>query len=380
MHHNSKTQSNNLTLSDRLLGLADRALRPRNQPDLPPDVDVRNIVVIKPCCLGDMLMATPVIRSLSQRFPEADLTVATSEWSQPAIQTNPRIDHLIIYPQSNPLTTAVQVAWYMRPFKFDLGVSLDRSPVVPLALRLAGVPIRVGIASGSRGLGLTHRVVPERDQHETDLYLATLHALGIDESARNPEYHVPDDALVRVREFIPGGGDRNIVVLHPGGAVNPGVAMLEKRWPATNFGELAQLLFREANAIVVVVGTESDRGAAETLKEFAHVPVIDLCGRLSLPELAALISKASLFIGNDSGTTHLASAVGTPVVAIFGPTNPNRYRPLGRRTRICAPKESWSLEDPGDLRVTDRALLPDIANVPLPAVLNACLELLKGQQ
>jgi heptosyltransferase II len=336
--------------------------------------------VIKPCCLGDMLMATPVIRSISQQFPGADITVVTSRWSQPAIQTNPRISHLIIYPQSNPLAAAVQVAWYMRPFKFDLGISLDRSPAVPLALRLAGVPIRAGIASGSRGLGLTHRAYPKPDQHETDLYLETVRAFGIDGATQHPEYHVPDEALVGVHDLIPDGRNRNLVVIHPGGAVNPGVAMLEKRWPATNFGELAQLLSQEANAIVAVVGTESDRGAVDTLKEFARVPVVDLCGQLSLPELAALTKRASLFIGNDSGTTHLASAVGAPVVAIFGPTNPNRYRPLGRRTRICAPNESWSLQDLGDLRMIDRATLPDIASVPLPSVLNACLELLEDHQ
>jgi heptosyltransferase II len=376
MLNNFRTENERPTASDRLIGLLDRFLRPRNQPHIPQPGDIQRIVVIKPCCLGDMLMATPVLRALTREYPDSTVTIVTSEWTQPAIETSPRIEHLIRYPDGHPVLAAFQVARVMRTFRFDLGVSLDRSPATSLALRIAGIPIRLGIDSHSRGLGLTHRVTPGERQHETDLYLSTLRALGISDQTREPEYAVPDQVISRVSELIPVNRDRKLVVIHPGGAVNPGVAMLEKRWPATNFGELARILAQEANTTIAIVGAESDRNAVETVREFARVPVIDLCGQLSLPELAALCKQASLYIGNDSGTTHLASAVSTPVVAIFGPTNPHRYAPLGRRTRICAPAESWELSDSTDLRLVDRSKLPDIATVPLPNVLNACLELL----
>jgi heptosyltransferase II len=358
--------------------MLDRAIRPRHDVPLPLERDVQNLVVIKPCCLGDMLMATPAIRALAQRFSDAAVTVVTDAWTRPAIETSPRIDHLILYPAANPLWSAIQVAYRMRPFKFDVGVSLDRSPATALALWLAGIPVRAGIDSSSRGVGLTHRVTPEKDQHETHLYLAAIRELGIDQASEYPEYYVPDEAIRRVESMLPGSQDRRVVVIHPGGAVNPGVAMLEKRWPATNFGELAALLSQEAGATIVVAGQESDRNAVETLKQFARSPVIDLCGQLSLDEFAAICQRASLYVGNDSGVTHLASAVGTPVVAIFGPTSPNRYRPLGRRVRVCAPEESWSTPEDDDLRSVPRSSLPDIASVPLPTVLNACMELLDG--
>lgn len=376
-----QSNSNRTTNRRDFTGLAarwlDRALR--QNPHVPiEEADIQRIVVIKPCCLGDMLMATPALRALTQTYPDAVLSVVTDAWTRPAIETSPRVDHIIPFPESGGFRTAVQLGWNLRQYHFDMGISLDRSPVPALALRIAGIPIRSGIDSNGRGIGLTHRVVPETDQHETQLYLSTMEALGIENLTEYPEYHVPDDAVRQARALVPTNSERPLVVVHPGGAVNPGVAMLEKRWPATSFGELASLLLQEAGATVVLVGAESDRNAVETTKQFAHGPVIDLCGQLSLGELAGLVRESDLYVGNDSGTTHLASAVGTPVVAIFGPTSPNRYRPLGRRTRVCAPDESWRLSEELDLRTANRSTLPDITSVPLPAVLNACLDLLRG--
>ncbi|MEX2425553.1 MAG: glycosyltransferase family 9 protein, partial [Thermomicrobiaceae bacterium] len=351
MLSNSKPQNSQRDLTGRIAGFADWLLRPGNPPAFTDAAQVRNIVIIKPCCLGDMLMATPAIRAIDQQFPNAEITIVTDDWTRPAIETSPRIDRLILYPDSSPMRAAVEMAVQMRRFKFDVGVSLDRSPATALALRLAGIPIRAGVDSASRGIGLTHRTIPEPDQHETDLYLSVVNQLGISDSGKHPEFQVPDAAIQRAHELLPGGSNHRLVVIHPGGAVNPGVAMLEKRWPATSYGELAGILSADAGATIVLTGQETDRNAVETAKQFTRSPVIDLCGQLSLNELAAVAQQSALFVGNDSGVSHLASAVGTPVVALFGPTNPRRYAPLGRRTRICAPEASWSIPEYGDLRV-----------------------------
>jgi heptosyltransferase II len=378
MQSNSATRSNRDALVRRATSLADRMTRPVGEPVQPHPASIERIVVIKPCCLGDMLMATPAIRALSQHFPDAEITIITNNWTRPAIDTNPRISRLILYPDTGAFRTAIQMGYRLREFKFDLGVSLDRSPITALILRLAGVPVRVGIDSDSRGIGLSHRVSPEPNQHETDLYLSAIRTLGISDTSPEPEFVIPDEAIQSVDRLMPRRTGSPLVVIHPGGAVNPGVTMLEKRWPATNFGELAALLIREIGASIVLVGTETDRNAVATVRDFARAPVLDLCGELTIAQLAALCRQASLFVGNDSGVSHLASAVGTPVVAIFGPTNPDRYRPLGRRTLVCAPPSSRTVPDLADLRYLQGAELPDIATVPLPQVLNACLELLGG--
>ena len=378
MPTSSTTPDTGPDLTGRLARVADRGLRWHGRTEQPDPDSIQRIVVLKPCCLGDMLMATPAVRALNQHAPNAGIAIVTDQWTRPAVETNPRIDRIISHPSPGGIRGAVQLAWQLRPFSFDVGISLDRSPMTALSLALARIPVRAGIDSHGRGIGLTHRVSPETETHETDLYLAVLKTLGIDSRSSVPEYHIPDETIASVNQMLPDRDEKRLVVIHPGGAVNPGVAMLEKRWPATNFGELAALLIREANAKVVLIGSESDQGAVETVRDFARAPVIDLCGQLSLPEVAALCQRASLFVGNDSGVTHLASAVGTPVVAIFGPTNPGRYRPLGRKVVVCAQEESWNAPDPGDLRSARRNALPDIAEVPLPKVLNGCLELLGG--
>jgi heptosyltransferase II len=378
MLHNSNPIPEPRDYTGTVSRILDFALRPRSHANDVQEVSVQRVLIIKPCCLGDMLMATPVVRAVSQQLPEASISVATTEWTKPAIETNPRVDQVIRYPPEGTLRSAIRLGWALRSHRYDLGVSLDRSPGCALAMAVAGIPNRLGIDSNGRGIGLSHRVSPQSDQHETELYLSVIESFGFEPSKTHPEYQVPDDAIVSINQLIPDNRERKLVILHPGGAMNPGVAMLEKRWPATNFGELAALLENECNSTVVLVGSETDRDAISTTKDFARAPVIDLCGQLSLPQLAALASRADLYIGNDSGTTHLASAVGTPVVAIFGPTNPQKYRPLGRRTRICATDDSWNISGAIDLRSADRGRLPDIATVPLPTVFNACIELLEG--
>lgn len=325
-------------------------------------------------------MATPALRALNQHYPNARITVVTDRWTRPAIETNPRVEQIVDWPDRSGPGAGVRLGYGLRAHRFDIGVALDRSPVAALALRAAGIPVRAGIDSASRGIGLTHRVHPVPDQHETALYLSVIGGLGVEDPVEAPEYHVPDQTLADASEMVPSEGAGPVVVVHPGGAVNPGTQMLEKRWPATSFGELAALLVREAGATIVLVGSGTDRSAVDTVRDFARVPVIDLCGQLSLPQLAAVAKRASLYVGNDSGTSHLASAVGTPVVTIFGPTSPKRYRPLGHRSVVCAPDASWSIAGDIDLRYSGRENLPNIASVPVPQVLNACLELLGGSR
>ncbi|MFO7273077.1 MAG: glycosyltransferase family 9 protein, partial [Sphaerobacter thermophilus] len=130
----------------------------------------------------------------------------------------------------------------------------------------------------------------------------------------------------------------------------------------------------EAGVRVILAGASSDRAAVAAVVRRTQAPVVNLCGRLTLDELAAVAERAALYVGNDSGTSHLAAAVGTPTVTIFGPTNPGRYRPLGPHARVCAPPESWK----GaviDLR-HERGDGPSVESVTVDMVAAACLEVL----
>jgi heptosyltransferase-2/heptosyltransferase-3 len=215
--------------------------------------------------------------------------------------------------------------------------------------------------------------VPRPGQHETELYLSVLATIGVAPAGLEPEYRVSTDALDRTRTLL-SDTHMPLVVIHPGGAVNPGTSMPEKRWPAISYGELATALVNDLDASVVLVGSDTDREATQIAKDFADAPVLDLSGQLSIGDLAAVAQQADLYVGNDSGMSHLACAVGTPTVTIFGPTSPRRYRPLGANAFICAPdasrRQSADGRDLRRLQPVDPSL--DISLVSLDEVFEAC--------
>nr|PZN64213.1 MAG: lipopolysaccharide heptosyltransferase II [Sphaerobacter thermophilus] len=353
--------------------LAGRLARPRHIPEPPEPGTAPRILVVKPCCLGDVLMATPALRALATHYPGAEIDVVTTDWSAPALAGNPHVARIIPYPNRLPMVGLHFLARTLRRTGYDLGIGLDPSPLVNVLLWRSGIPVRAGIDSAGRGIGLTHPVTPDPALHETEAYLAVLAAIGVPPAGTEPEYHPSAEARRSAAVIIPDDAPPTVVI-HPGGAVNPGTAMPAKRWPPERFAALADRLSTEAGVRVILAGASSDRAAVAAVVRRAQAPVVNLCGRLTLDELAAVAERAALYVGNDSGTSHLAAAVGTPTVTIFGPTNPGRYRPLGPHARVCAPPESWK----GaviDLR-HERGDGPSVESVTVDMVAAACLEVL----
>ncbi|HET9014833.1 MAG TPA: glycosyltransferase family 9 protein [Thermomicrobiaceae bacterium] len=294
-------------------------------------------------------MATPALRGLDARFSGAEIDVLTGAWSAPALRGNPHVSQVLPYPAKVTPRSVLALARDLRGRHYDLGVGLDRSPLVNALLWLSGIPFRVGIDNQGRGVGLTRRVVPQPGRHETELFLDVVLLSGAPSTGPVPEYAVDAALGVSVEPLLPDG-DGPLVVIHPGGAVNPGATMPSKRWPAESFATLASRMVRELGARLVLVGAASDRDAVARVESAMTETVTTLSDRLDLPHLAVAIARADVYVGNDSGVSHLAAAVGTPTVTIFGPTSPRRYRPLGPSARVCAPPATWALAEDVDLR------------------------------
>jgi heptosyltransferase-2/heptosyltransferase-3 len=208
-----------------------------------------------------------------------------------------------------------------------------------------------------------------------------LEQLGITPQGVHPEYTVSPEARKTVRRWLASqladDGVHPLVIVHPGGGVNPGTRMPAKRWPAERYATLIDRLI-DAGVTVVLTGSGSDREAVEAVERLARHRVHDLCGRLSIPELAALCAEAQLFVSNDTGPSHLAAAVGTPTVTVFGPTSPLQYCPLGPLSLVCAPVESWHAPTGIDLRRYRRlGRMPGIDQVSLEDVYRACMLVLE---
>lgn len=315
-------------------------------------VDVRSIVLIKPCCIGDVIQAGPVVASLRAAFPAAAIDLATSPWSRVAAETNPELRAIVELPPA-PLAALRRVRRSLRAGRYDLCVVLDRSPVYGVAALLARVPERCGYDSLGRGFALNRRVVVPRRIHELDLALSVVEALGLPVPCRLPTYHVREEDRLMARAIlqrcgVPDGG--RLAVIAPGGGANPGAVMMEKRWRPEGYARVAERCLA-AGMAVALVGSQSDSASSSRVRELTRGAVHDLVGRTAFRELAAVLERASLYVGNDSGTAHLAAAVGCPTVAVFGPTDPARYGPRGSRVAVvAAPPEPG---DPGRGMVRD---------------------------
>ncbi len=291
----------------------------------------RRIVLILPCCIGDVVLATATLQALRRAYPQAQIAWAVGSWSKPAIEHHPLLDSVIDSgDQALPVKSISGMLNFVRQLragKFDLAVSLVRSPLMSLAVLLSGIPRRAGLDSAGRGFGynIKARIDPNVPRHEADIYLDVARALGLDSTHCRANIPVTEADREAVRGKLHANGiEGAYLVINPAGGRNPGMVMDVKRWPAANFAELANRF----GLPVILIGGHGDEALVEAVKERLTMPATAFVGTLSFGEIAALAQGARLYIGNDTGLTHFAAAAGAKTVMILGPSDPQRYAPF----------------------------------------------------
>lgn len=290
--------------------------------------------MIKPCCIGDLIMTTPLLDALRRAYPNASITYVAGTWSKAIPEHHPAVDRVI---DSGSIGLAghyslkdyMKFANQLRSHAFDMAFVLDRSPMVTLLPGLAGIPRRIGPDSLGRGFSLTDRVAvstsPQRLQHQAELYLDLARAVGL--PVDSPHLSFVPTAAERRTVTAP---TRLRIALFAGGGSNPGMQMTAKRWPLERYRELAHELLRELDAEILLIGGSDDVQLNQQLRvdlDAFSQRVIDITGQTTLGELGAQLERCDLFIGNDSSPMHLAAAVNIPVLVLFGPTSPQEYGP-----------------------------------------------------
>ncbi|MEO6458143.1 MAG: glycosyltransferase family 9 protein [Chloroflexia bacterium] len=342
----------------RLAGLPWRVTRGnRGKPLSPDDPRLRRMLVIKPCCMGDVLMTTAAITALREALPDTQIDMAVGPWSRPAVANNPWLNNLVDFPEAilKNIGSYMSMVRQIRRGRYGTALVLDRSPLLNLLPALADIPIRAGLDSDGRGIGLTHPVPCPSDsvRHEVEWYLDVVRTLGLPARRQVALEFYPTDsekerASLLLSEAIgeEGESESGCVAIHVGGGSNPDMKLLSKRWKPQNWARIADWLAETYEPTILLLGgpNKEDRQAAEEVKSAlfsATQPyVIDMVGKLEWGEMAAVIDRCNLFLGNDTGAMHLATAVGTPVVALFGPSGPARYGPWdpSGRSRVVAGK------------------------------------------
>lgn len=269
-------------------------------------------LVVNTARLGDVVMMTPLLRAL--RVAGVRTTVVAAPVGAELLAGQDlaeRIHRLRKRPRATGLVDLARLL--ARGERFDVAIAAHRSTRTALIARASRAPLRVGFDRARRSSLYSELVPWERGRHQVERYLRLLEPLGI--------------GADEIRPRIAAGPSP----LEPGYlCIAPGASRASKRWPTERYAELVAALTADGER-VVVTGTEAERPLAAALSG-----AIDLCGRTDLATLASVLAGARLFVGNDSGTGHLAAAVGTPVVALFGPTAPQQgYTPYGAEHRAA---------------------------------------------
>ncbi len=295
------------------------------------DLRPLRIALLLPCCIGDVLMATPVLAALRKAWPDAHVSWVAGGAARGLISDHDQLDATLEcdpLPQRSP-ASLWQLLRLLRGGRFDLVLSLSRSPLISLAVGLSGIQQRVGLDSAGRGFGYNLRVSidPGELRHEADIYLDAARALGLDVSDCPARMPVQEALWPELRRRLQEAGidPQRHVLLFPAGGSNPGMQLPEKRWPARYFAQLVRHLDKD----VVLVGGPQDGAALAAVSEHIERASLALAGALTFAQIALLASRSVVSIGNDSGLTHLAAAAGGRTVAIFGPSDPRRYAPSG---------------------------------------------------
>ena len=296
--------------------------------------------------IGDAIIALPALRAVRARFSDAEIAILARPYVVDIYRDQQICNQLINYDTNGihaGFSGRERLARELRAQKFDVALLLQNAFDAAWLAWRANIPERIGYARDGRSLLLTKPVaVPKLGEipaHEKFYYLELLRRARWADSLPDESFipmTVPEAKRRRAVEFLTESGARpNALRVAIGAGASYGSA---KCWPPPRYAELASRLQAQKDADVILFGTTAEAVVSSAIAAEMRQPPIDLTGKTVISDLPALLSQCHLFIGNDSGAMHVAAAVGLPVVAVFGPTDPLGTAPVTPRCTIAQEK------------------------------------------
>jgi len=306
----------------------------------PGNSDFKRILIMRTDRLGDVLLSTPVIAVLREKYPNAYIAMMVAPQAREAVEGNPSLDEVIVLDKAAPAKgffAGFRFIRRIRQKKFDLAIILHPAIRAHLIAYFSGITRRIGYDRKFPFL-LTDKIKhlkQEGKKHEADYNFDLLKLLGIEEMRKdlfipislNSEKWAED--LFKQEGILP---EDNLLAIHPGASCP------SKIWMPGRFAQVAQELTKLYGFKVLLLAGPGDIASSRKVAQDMRVPFIDLSGKCTVNQLACLLKKCKLLIANDSGPVHVASAVGTPVISIFGRSqdglSPRRWGPLGKKSKV----------------------------------------------
>jgi len=313
---------------------------------------LRNILIIKPSALGDVVLALPVLSALRRSFPDAKISWLVRPEFAPLLENHPHLTEIIPFDRKflgkawyhpGAFVALVSLIRRLRRNKFDAVFDLQGLFRTACLAWLSGCKKRFGMANAREHAHLfyTHKIEQDHDCiHLVDYYLKIIKAAGatnVDD--KDVQFELPVDPHIRDSVI-------NLLACHDikfGEYIVfvPGSTHHGKCWPIERFADLADRISSRFGLPIIAVGTESESSIIEEIKNLTDVHIINFAGQTSLAELVALLKDAKLVVSNDTGPGHIAAALGTPLVLMYSWSNPARIAPYGRSECMVA-REPYS--------------------------------------
>ncbi len=337
---------------------------------------VERILLVKLSSIGDVVQALPVAGALRHRFPRSHIAWAVGPAAADIVTGNPHLDEVLVIGGTGasgghvrvlpPLTAPARLRGALRQTTYDVALDLQGLFKSALIAYLSGARERIGYKTLREATFLfcNRRIVPDRrDVHAVDSYLDFAEALGAQRGPVRFDIAISERDRRVVDELLDGESSLAALI--------PGARWESKLWPTDRFAPVADALADEFDVTAVVLGAEDDRGLAARIAQAARARVIDLSGRTTLKQAAEVLRRCRIAIGNDTGPLYLSAAVGTPTVALFGPSDARRLGPYGDghakviadvecapcRNRRCRPRKCMEAIGAAEVIEAARALL-----------------------
>jgi len=288
-----------------------------------------SILILKPGAIGDTLQLTPVIKQLKKAYPKSNISIVVgSKAIRGLFSTNPHIYKTFVYEKKGAhknFGDFFKLCKELKKEHFDLVINFQRSNLRLWLLTLFLNPERI--------------LVYQKDEkkHAVVNHLETLKPLKIDINYDELELELflNEDS----ENFADSFFEKNFLARKEVIALNLGASHKVNRWPVTKFAELVELIGKKLQRKIILVGGEEDKELNEKIKSLTNIELIDLAGSLSLLQLGAILKRCEAFVTGDTGPMHIATSVGTKVVALFGAADPKRTGPVGKGHIVIQKKE-----------------------------------------
>ncbi len=305
---------------------------------------LKRILVVRTDRLGDVVLTLPVVSRLRSRFPQAHIGMLLRRYTGSIVQGNPHLNVFHWYDRDDGLVPFGRLLREIRRECYGAVVVVHPTFRIALLVFLARIPLRIGTGYRFYSILFNRRVFEHRregNRHEAEYNVNLLTGLGMPEDLSDGPLEFPvvisgDEvkaAETMLQELGVQVGKKRIII-HPGSGGSA------RDWPVDRFAQLAKRLSGSDTVQILVTGSESERDRVQSVVRTAGTGAIDLGGRCTVRDLAAVIGQADLFVSNSTGPLHIAAAVGTPVLGIYPQLpaiGPQRWGPYSDRSHVLVP-------------------------------------------